>query len=65
MPERPKAKAESRPEHSIATRLIHTGEFNPAPDVPLTTPIYETTAFVFGSAEDLRRCQEGKSPAYI
>jgi cystathionine beta-lyase/cystathionine gamma-synthase len=48
-----------------STRLIHTGEYQASPDVALTTPIYETTAFVFDSAEDVRRCQQGKSDKFI
>ncbi len=48
-----------------STRLIHGGEFKAAPDVALTTPIYETAAFVFESAEELRRCQEGRSQKFL
>src|SRR5512146_2850049 len=48
-----------------STRLIHGGEFKAASDVALTTPIYETAAFVFESAEELRRCQEGRSPKFL
>jgi len=52
-------------EPGASTRLIHTGEYQASPDVALTTPIYETTAFVFDSAEDVRRCQQGKSDKFI
>ena len=52
-------------EPGASTRLIHTGEYQASSDVALTTPIYETTAFVFDSAEDVRRCQQGKSDKFI
>jgi cystathionine beta-lyase/cystathionine gamma-synthase len=32
---------------------------------PLTTPIYETTTFVFDSAEQVRAYNEGRSPKYL
>lgn len=32
---------------------------------PLTTPIFETTTFVFDTAEEVRRYQEGKSARYL
>jgi cystathionine beta-lyase/cystathionine gamma-synthase len=32
---------------------------------PLTTPIYETTTFVFGSAAEVRRYNEGKSAKFL
>jgi cystathionine beta-lyase/cystathionine gamma-synthase len=32
---------------------------------PLTTPIYETTTFVFDSAEEVRAYNEGRSPKYL
>jgi cystathionine beta-lyase/cystathionine gamma-synthase len=52
-------------EQGASTRLIHAGEFRASPDVALTTPIYETTAFVFDSAEEVRRCQLGESGRFI
>ena len=36
-----------------ATELIHAGETDRGIAVPLTTPIYETTTFVFDSAEEV------------
>ena len=48
-----------------STRLIHTGEFKTPPDVALTTPIYETAAFVFDSADQVRRYQEGRSDRFL
>jgi cystathionine beta-lyase/cystathionine gamma-synthase len=32
---------------------------------PLTTPIYETSTFVFESAEEVRQYNEGKSPKFL
>lgn len=48
------------------TELIHRGE-RPAPSgsTPLTTPIYETSTFVFDSARDVERYQAGTRPAYL
>lgn len=48
------------------TDLIHRGE-RPAPggSTALTTPIYETATFVFDSARDVERYQEGSLPAYL
>lgn len=34
-----------------ATELIHAGRIDTSAAVPLTPPIYETTTFVFESAE--------------
>ena len=39
-----------------ATELIHVGEVDRGDAVPLTTPIYETTTFVFDTAEGAIRC---------
>ena len=40
-----------------ATELIHAGETDRGVAVPLTTPIYETTTFVFDNARGGRRLQ--------
>ena len=40
-----------------ATELIHAGEVERGDAVPLTTPIYETTTFVFDNAQEVRRVQ--------
>jgi cystathionine beta-lyase/cystathionine gamma-synthase len=47
-----------------ATRLIRHWP-DPHPPTPLTTPIYETTTFVFESAEEVRQYNEGKSDKYL
>lgn len=48
-----------------ATKLIHTAEGEARHAAPLTTPIYETTTFIFDSAADVRRYAEGKSEKYL
>jgi cystathionine beta-lyase/cystathionine gamma-synthase len=48
------------------TDLIHVGEATVVTgSTPLTTPIYETSTFVFDSAEDVNRYQAGELPAYL
>jgi cystathionine beta-lyase/cystathionine gamma-synthase len=48
----------------FSTTLIHRGEGG-EPAASLTTPIYETTTFVFESAEQVQRYNEGKSSRYL
>jgi cystathionine beta-lyase/cystathionine gamma-synthase len=48
------------------TDLIHRGERpTPSGSTPLTTPIYETATFVFDSARDVERYQDGSLPAFL
>lgn len=48
------------------TSLIHRGERTPpSGSLSLTTPIYETSTFVFNSARDVERYQEGTLPAFL
>jgi cystathionine beta-lyase/cystathionine gamma-synthase len=48
-----------------ATELIHRGE-GASPDVhPLTTPIYETSTFVFESAQEVQDYLNGTSRKYL
>lgn len=51
---------------ALQTDLIHKGE-RPAASgsTALTTPIYETATFVFDSARDVERYQDGSLPAYL
>ncbi|AMY09977.1 Methionine gamma-lyase [Luteitalea pratensis] len=49
----------------LATRLIHTAEGHQPGAVPLTTPIYETTTFVFDSTAQLQAYIEGGSDSYF
>jgi cystathionine beta-lyase/cystathionine gamma-synthase len=48
-----------------ATELIHAGAVDRIAAVPLTTPIYETTTFVFDNAEEVRAYNEGRSSKYL
>jgi cystathionine beta-lyase/cystathionine gamma-synthase len=48
-----------------ATRVIHSGEGKSYQAASLTTPIYETTTFVFDSADDVRQYQEGTSQKFL
>lgn len=48
-----------------ATELIHAGEVDRIAAVPLTTPIYETTTFVFDSAREVVAYNEGRSSKYL
>ncbi len=49
----------------LATRLIHTAEGHQPGAVPLTTPIYETTTFVFDSTAELQAYIDGGSDSYF
>jgi cystathionine beta-lyase/cystathionine gamma-synthase len=48
-----------------ATDLIHAGAIDLGAAVPLITPIYETTTFVFDSAREVIAYNEGRSPTYF
>jgi cystathionine beta-lyase/cystathionine gamma-synthase len=48
-----------------ATELIHAGEADRGVAVPLTTPIYETTTFVFDSAHEVLEYNQGRSSKYL
>ena len=49
-----------------ATKLIHAGEGIDTGATPsLTTPIYETSTFVFASVADVEKYQEGKLNGYL
>jgi cystathionine beta-lyase/cystathionine gamma-synthase len=48
------------------TELIHRGErLSTGGSVALTTPIYETSTFVFDSARDVERYQDGSLQAFL
>lgn len=51
--------------HGSSTRLMHPVATPDKAPAPLTSPIYETTAFVFDSAEALRRYHAGGSGAFF
>jgi len=49
-----------------STELIHAGERTTAGNTPsLTTPIYETSTFIFESAAELQAYAEGTSKGYL
>ena len=48
-----------------ATELIHAGEVDRSASVPLTTPIYETTTFVFDNAREVVAYNEGRSAKFL
>src|SRR6195256_4662988 len=48
-----------------ATELIHAGEVDRGTSVPLTTPIYETTTFVFENAQEVVAYNEGRSSKHL
>src|SRR5215212_8414488 len=48
-----------------ATELIHHGDGVSHDVEPLTTPIYETTTFLFRNAEEVRAYNQGKSSKYL
>jgi cystathionine beta-lyase/cystathionine gamma-synthase len=52
-------------EKGPATELIHAGEIDRASVAPLTTPIYETTTFVFDSADEVVAYNEGRSAKHL
>src|SRR5438045_2748634 len=48
-----------------ATALIHAGEVDRGTAVPLTTPIYETTTFVFDSAQEVVAYNAGRAAKHL
>lgn len=49
----------------IETALVHRAHGVFADADPLTAPIYETTTFVFDSADEVRQYNEGRSQKYL
>ena len=49
----------------VSTELIHAGETDIGDAVPLTTPIYETSTFVFENAAEVAAYNQGKSSKYL
>ena len=49
----------------LATELIHRGEDTPVHADSVNVPIYETTTFLFESADEVRRYQEGRVDKYL
>jgi len=57
--------AKNKETRGPATELIHAGEADRGVAVPLTTPIYETTTFVFDNAQEVIDYNEGRSSKYL
>lgn len=51
--------------HHPETDILHLGEGAWPSATPLTTPIYQTSTFVFANAAELEAYQQGKSDKYI
>ena len=49
----------------LSTELIHRGEDRPPRAESVNVPIYETTTFLFESADEVRRYQEGRAEKYL
>jgi cystathionine beta-lyase/cystathionine gamma-synthase len=58
-------KAEKTLTRGAATELIHAGEIDRSAVAPLTTPIYETTTFVFDSADEVVAYNQGRSHRHL
>src|SRR5436190_9405980 len=58
-------KSDKTQARGAATELIHTGEADREAVAPLTTPIYETTTFVFETAEEVVAYNEGRSTKHL
>jgi cystathionine beta-lyase/cystathionine gamma-synthase len=50
---------------ALATRVLHAGEGADPSAAPLTTPIYETSTFVFESAAEMEEYVKGRSGKYL
>ncbi len=48
-----------------STELIHRGEDRPPKADPVNVPIYETTTFLFESADEVRQYQEGRAEKFL
>jgi cystathionine beta-lyase/cystathionine gamma-synthase len=57
--------AERAKTRGLSTELIHRGEDAAVRAEPVNVPIYETTTFLFESADEVRRYQEGKAEKFL
>lgn len=55
----------SESEHRPETRAIHVGEGANADAAPLTTPIYQTSTYVFASAAEVQAYNEGRTRKFL
>src|SRR5688572_20227066 len=50
----------------MATQLVHAGERQPLPSgQPVSTPIYATSTFTYGSMQEIDRVFSGEQPGYV
>lgn len=50
----------------IATRLVHAGERQPLPSgQPVSTPLYATSTFTYGSMQEIDQVFAGEQPGYV
>lgn len=50
----------------ITTQLVHAGERQPLPGgQPVSTPIYATSTFTYGSMQEIDRVFSGEQPGYV
>lgn len=50
----------------ITTRLVHAGERQPLPSgQPVSTPIYATSTFTYGSMQEIDQVFSGEQPGYV
>lgn len=52
--------------HDITTKLVHAGERQPLPaGQPVSTPIYASSTFTYGSMQEIDRVFSGEQPGYV
>ena len=49
----------------LSTKVIHVGEDHPPQAEPVNVPIYQTTTFLFESADEVLRYQQGKVQKFL
>ena len=67
---KPDEKPDERPDETknldITTKLVHAGERQPLPSgEPVSTPIYATSTFTYGSMQEMDRVFAGEQPGYV
>ena len=58
--------SETKEAHDITTLLVHAGERQPPPrGLPVSTPVYATSTFTYGSMAETDRVFSGEEPGYV